>query len=389
MSFAGGDGGGGGSGVTSGEPRQYFCHQCNRTVFISPSPSSDLLCPDCNGGFLEELETPIPNPNPPNPFFSDFPLAGAATIPLVLSGGGAAQPFDDLSALFGNRSDVGADAFNPLLFLQNYFQTLRAGGGNLQLVIEAGDPAGAFRFPGNATHGDYFFGPGLEELIQHLAENDPNRYGTPPASKSAVEGLPDVSVTEELLASDSAQCAVCKDTFGLGETAKQMPCKHIYHADCIFPWLELHNSCPVCRYELPTDDPDYEQRARRGAGGGSGGGVAPQVNWNLAVGAGGSADSSDGGGGDNAQRRRYRVALPWPFRQFVSSVAETSNVGSANNDNNNNHNSNSNSGNNGGQSNSGNRGMQKIKYVFGFTLDSQNHLNMKDMNNEANLLALV
>lgn len=53
------------------------------------------------------------------------------------------------------------------------------------MVIESGDPGGAFRFPG-VTHGDYFFGAGLEE---HLAENNPNRYGTPPVSKSAVEGL--------------------------------------------------------------------------------------------------------------------------------------------------------------------------------------------------------
>ncbi|KAK7314752.1 hypothetical protein VNO77_33280 [Canavalia gladiata] len=358
MSSASGGDGGGGGGVHSGEPRQYFCHQCNGTVSISLSPSSDLLCPNCNGGFLEELEIPTPNPvpNPTNPFFSftsDFPVAGTATIPLVFSGGN--QPFDDLSTLFGNRSDTATgEPFNPFVFLQNYFQTLRAGGANVQFVIESGEPGGTFRFPGNVTHGDYFFGPGLEELIQHLAENDPNRYGTPPASKTAVEGLPDISVTEELLATDSAQCAVCKDTFGLGEIAKQMPCKHIYHADCILPWLELHNSCPVCRYELPTDDPDYEQRAHHG-GGGLGGGVGPQVNWNLSVGAGGSTDSSgSAGGGDNSQRRRFRVSLPWPFRQ---SVAETSNVG---NDNNNN-NSNSNSGNNGGQSNSENRGNRNFE----------------------------
>ncbi|XP_027357714.1 E3 ubiquitin-protein ligase RING1-like [Abrus precatorius] len=351
MSSAGGGDGGGGSGVTSGEARQYFCHQCNGTVYVYLSSSSDLLCPNCNGGFLEELETPIPSPNPANPFFSfssDFPVAGTGSIPLVFSGG--ANSFDDFSTLFGNRSDAAAEPFNPFLFLQNYFQNLRAGGANVQFVIESGDPGGTFRFPGNVTHGDYFFGPGLEELIQHLAENDPNRYGTPPASKSAVEGLPDISVTEELLASDSAQCAVCKDTFGLGETAKQMPCKHIYHADCILPWLELHNSCPVCRYELPTDDPDYEQRTRRSGGGVGGGGPGPQVNWNLDAGAGGSDDSSGGGsGGENVARRRFRVSLPWPFRQFVSSVAETSNVGDGNNNNDNNNSSHS--GNSGGQSN--------------------------------------
>ncbi|KAK7358081.1 hypothetical protein VNO77_00002 [Canavalia gladiata] len=146
-----------GGGVTSNAPQRYFCYECNRTVSIAPS--SDLVCPNCNGGFVEEVENP--NPNAPHPLSFTYEFGG-----------------DDLPTLFGGRSPPfgDADAFNPLVFLQNYIQTLRAGGANVQFVIDnSGDPSGAFRLPTNLNLGDYFFGPGLEQLIQHLAENDPNR----------------------------------------------------------------------------------------------------------------------------------------------------------------------------------------------------------------------
>lgn len=107
--------------------------------------------------------------------------------------------------------------------------------------------------------GDYFIGPGFETLLQRLAENDPNnRYGTPPATKEAVESLETVKVVgEEGLV---VQCSVCLDDFEIGVEAKEMPCKHKFHSECLLPWLELHSSCPVCRYLLPAGDDDGEAK---------------------------------------------------------------------------------------------------------------------------------
>ncbi|CAK7323183.1 unnamed protein product [Dovyalis caffra] len=109
-------------------------------------------------------------------------------------------------------------------------------------------------------HDDYIYTAEYETLFGQFAENENAMMGRPPAAKSVVEKLPSVVLAKEDVHSNNALCAVCKDDINVRERAKQLPCMHRYHGECIVPWLGIRNTCPVCRYELPTDDADYERR---------------------------------------------------------------------------------------------------------------------------------
>jgi len=140
-------------------------------------------------------------------------------------------------------------------------------------------------------------------------------------------------ITQDHLNSDASQCAVCKDNFEEGANAREMPCKHMYHEECILPWLQQHSTCPVCRYAMPTDDsqqgrPTAAQAAHNpvvnssanprgntnseGAGVGAGAGAAqPTNNVNAAVGGG----------------RRIRIQFPWI--RFNPQTTQQSQAGSS------------------------------------------------------------
>ncbi|GKC73990.1 E3 ubiquitin protein ligase SIRP1-like protein [Tanacetum coccineum] len=86
----------------------------------------------------------------------------------------------------GENNDEHVTLINP--FNQTIIVHRGARGGNPPNTtsLSQNQPFGSF--------GDCFLGPDLEQLLERLAENDPNRYETPPAKKDAVQAMPSVTI---------------------------------------------------------------------------------------------------------------------------------------------------------------------------------------------------
>lgn len=165
-------------------------------------------------------------------------------------GGGGGQPpffFPGFGPRPNGPAPGGAGGFNPLemLFGGGFGH---GGPGNMQV-----DP----------TLIENFFGPGAAAGFHMGAQTAPAeepRNSAPPTSKSILRSLPRIKVSKnDIEKNESNECSICLDELVLGQPALRIPCGHLYHEDCVYDWLKKSNECPVCRFELPTDDATYEQ----------------------------------------------------------------------------------------------------------------------------------
>lgn len=159
----------------------------------------------------------------------------------------------------------------------------------------------------------------FDELAEHLSDADGLRRGAPPAAASVINSLPRVVVIknqEEHL--DGMVCAICKDSLSVETIVNQLPCSHLYHPSCIVPWLSSRNTCPLCRYELPTDDQEYEGKKHGNReiqqSGMNGDGSSDVVN------AGSEAISTGGSRSGGPQGRWYSIAAAAAAAPVISVV---------------------------------------------------------------------
>jgi len=200
-SFEGGDGPGHGH-----ERGNYWCHSCNLQVEIPRG--ADMSCPHCRGSFLEESgDHSIVN-------FGGSHHHGPSHSHAMVTNGERNQLNLEQSRRFANAAIM-------LRILE--FQ--------LRDELEV-----------------------LQNNYRSQEEEKQKKMLTP----CMLASVKDVFVTLDKMC-DQPCCPICSEDFKESEELSCLPCDHLYHSECVMPWLEMKRNCPICRFELVSNVPTVDE----------------------------------------------------------------------------------------------------------------------------------
>jgi len=278
-----------------------YCYQCTRTwsgtehAPRTDADSGERLCPVCGSDFVELVaprthqaegqQTEATNGESLG-MFQGRQFNQVVTLP---SGETATVSVRVVTAPFGPQGAGSLSAEQ----LQGMLPP-----GAAVLGFGHSDGSG-FGSPFPINFGDFVAPGGMEEILAQLAEQHQPRND--PACREVVDALPKLEVPAHYLGTNRAAdskyaccqsgepCSVCHCSFNAGEKVTQLHCQHCFHPNCILPWLDTHNTCPICRAELPRFvAPVPPSSTERGDGAAESGEAGP----NISVAASGSAPTS-------------------------------------------------------------------------------------------------
>ncbi|KAG6619603.1 zinc finger family protein [Phytophthora cinnamomi] len=66
-----------------------------------------------------------------------------------------------------------------------------------------------------------------------------------------LRGKRDEGVSADVIVrKDARECVICQVEMSIGMKVTRMPCQHMFHTACLHEWLQIGNSCPICRVEI-------------------------------------------------------------------------------------------------------------------------------------------
>ena len=77
-------------------------------------------------------------------------------------------------------------------------------------------------------------------------------YRAAPAVMSSAEAHEEVD-------EDEVECSICLVPLEVGDRVGKLPCRHSMHVECLKPWLQRQNACPLCK-RLKIAQPRYTDK---------------------------------------------------------------------------------------------------------------------------------
>jgi hypothetical protein len=101
----------------------------------------------------------------------------------------------------------------------------------------------------------------LQYFSQNIGNNEMSHNDTCTNSKRTMKCT--IQIYKQRSDDASKGCIICTDSYRKDQIVLQLPvCKHTFHEECVLQWLRQHNTCPYCRYELPSKLNPNGQKAR-------------------------------------------------------------------------------------------------------------------------------
>ncbi|XP_043091369.1 RING finger protein 150a isoform X1 [Puntigrus tetrazona] len=111
------------------------------------------------------------------------------------------------------------------------------------------------------------------QRFRYANARDRNQRRLGDAAKKAISKLQVRTIRkgDKETESDFDNCAVCIEDYKPNDVVRILPCRHVFHKNCVDPWLQDHRTCPMCKMNIlkalgipPNTDcsddipPDYE-----------------------------------------------------------------------------------------------------------------------------------
>ena len=255
------------------KPKKYWCFSCNKECQIIKSIEEGdevYLCSLCKNSFVEEIED---NNNQTQAPQNQPQIQSNRRINITINNNNYQTSINN-NRNHQDQYKYGMD--NTFLFLPstvNYVQTndddiypnivdsvlslISPGVNTLINSLNLNDTYNNLVSFLNNHNNDFQF----NNLVNILMSMDTGSNSHPPASERAINNLKKIEVNENNINNyKNITCNICLDNFEIGNTLRILECNHEFHEECILTWLKSNNTCPICRHELESNDPNYERR---------------------------------------------------------------------------------------------------------------------------------